>query len=228
MNQNKNNQNSKSTPVFTPIDRAAWARAEHYDHYMHTARCMHSTVVNIDVTALRQALKRRGLRAYPAQIWMLAAAVNRHAEFRMARDGSGAPGVWSFCHPSFTVLNRETETFSCLWTPWEEEFSAFYQSAVEVMDTRATGRIFPQGDMPDNLFDISSLPWVEFTSFHLSLYTEGTHLAPIFTLGKYVQQGDRLLLPLAIQIHHAACDGLHLGRFVETLQELAEGCEGWL
>ena len=27
------------------------------------------------------------------------------------------------------------------------------------------------------------------------------------------------MLPLAIQVHHAVCDGYHVGRFIEVLQE---------
>ena len=215
--------------AFTPFDRATWARAGHYDHYMNDSRCMHSTVVELDITQLRRRLKAGGLRAYPAQIWLLTAAVNRHAEFRTGTDGQGRPGTYELRHPSFTVLNRQTETFSCVWTPWEPDFSTFYRAATEVMDTCADGSLVPPvpaGEMPPNVFDISSLPWLEFTGFHLSLFSQGTHLAPIFSLGKYRERDGRTLLPLAIQIHHAAADGLHVGRFVQTLQELTDQFEG--
>ena len=30
-------------------------------------------------------------------------------------------------------------------------------------------------------------------------------------------------LPLAIQVHHAVCDGYHMGAFVERLQEYVDG-----
>ena len=32
-----------------------------------------------------------------------------------------------------------------------------------------------------------------------------------------------VLLPLYIQVHHAVCDGYHLGAFVEKLQEYVNG-----
>lgn len=31
-------------------------------------------------------------------------------------------------------------------------------------------------------------------------------------MGKYYTQGDKVLMPLAIQVHHAVCDGFHVGR----------------
>ena len=41
---------------------------------------------------------------------------------------------------------------------------------------------------------------------------------PIFTMGKYFERDGKRMLPLAIQVHHAVCDGYHVGMFVERLQ----------
>jgi chloramphenicol O-acetyltransferase type A len=49
--------------------------------------------------------------------------------------------------------------------------------------------------------------------------------APIFTLGKFEKDNDKILLPIAIQVHHAVCDGYHVGKFAEGLQALANDCE---
>lgn len=83
---------------------------------------------------------------------------------------------------------------------------------------------FPKKDIPPNVFDVSSLPWLNFTGFNLNLYTKGTHLLPIFTIGKYITQGEKTILPFAIQVHHAVCDGYHVAK----LQNLAQKCEEWL
>ena len=47
---------------------------------------------------------------------------------------------------------------------------------------------------------------------------DGKFLLPIFTMGKFFERDGKRLLPLAIQVHHAVCDGYHLGVFVEKLQ----------
>ena len=41
----------------------------------------------------------------------------------------------------------------------------------------------------------------------------------IFTMGKYFERDGKRMLPLAIQVHHAVCDGYHVGLFVEKLQK---------
>ncbi|WP_448006911.1 CatA-like O-acetyltransferase [Agromyces bauzanensis] len=46
------------------------------------------------------------------------------------------------------------------------------------------------------------------------------HLLPIFTIGRYVERDGRTLMPLAVQIHHAAADGFHTARLVGDIREL--------
>jgi len=69
---------------------------------------------------------------------------------------------------------------------------------------------------------------VSFTGFNLNVYTGGTYLLPIFTIGKYHWQDEKVLLPLSVQFHHAVCDGYHADVLFNELQESAIGCKTWL
>lgn len=51
----------------------------------------------------------------------------------------------------------------------------------------------------------------------------GLAFQKIDTLGKYYEEDGKILLPLAVQVHHAVCDGFHICRFVNELQELING-----
>ena len=37
-------------------------------------------------------------------------------------------------------------------------------------------------------------------------------------MGKYFERDGKRLLPFNIQVHHAVCDGYHVGLFVDKLQ----------
>lgn len=214
---------------FRSIDLGSWNRAEHFEHYIERVPCTYSFTVNLDVTGLRKAVAATGRKTYPAQLWMLATAVNRFREHRLAFDTSGALGAWDEVHPAYTVFNRESETFSGIWTPYDTDFKRFEDAASsDIAEYSRATRFFPKADRPPNTFDVSSLPWVEFSSFTLDIPGAGRHLAPIFTLGRYIEREGATLLPIAIQVHHAVCDGFHAGRLVAALQELASGCETWL
>lgn len=213
---------------FVKLDMSRWNRREHFEHYLHNVRCSYSLTVEVDVTELHGALKTAGLKAYPAQIYMVATVVNRLPEFRMSLDEQGHLGYWEVSHPLYTVLNQKTETFSAIWTPYAADFRQFYPSCVADIEQYATGRLSPQGDTPPNICSVSSTPWLDFTAFNLNVYSQGDYLLPIFTIGRYVRGGGRILMPLAIQVHHAVCDGLHVGRFVEALRSMASAPNQWL
>ena len=76
--------------------------------------------------------------------------------------------------------------------------------------------------MPPNTFDVSCLPWVRYRSFDMHIFDSGTYLAPVVTWGKYEREGDRTVLPVSLNIHHAVADGFHLSRFFLELQELLD------
>ena len=64
------------------------------------------------------------------------------------------------------------------------------------------------------------IPWESFESFHLHLQKGYNYLPPIFTMGRYSEENGGYGMPLAIQVHHAVCDGFHVCRFVGELRAL--------
>ncbi|MFG2868334.1 type A chloramphenicol O-acetyltransferase [Streptomyces sp. NPDC048338] len=205
----------------TLIDLDTWPRRQHFEHYRRLVPCTYSMTVELDVTAFAAALRASRRKSYLAQVWALATVVNRHDEFRMCLTASGDPAVWPVVHPAFTVLNAERETFACVWAPYDPDFGAFHDVAAPLLaEHGGATEFFPQGALPPNAFDVSSLPWASFTGFNLHIRDSWDHLAPIFTLGRYVERDGRVLLPLALQVHHAAADGFHSARLVNELQAL--------
>ncbi|HAP2020884.1 TPA: FAD-dependent oxidoreductase [Escherichia coli] len=144
-------------------------------------------------------------------------------EFRMAmKDGELV--IWDSVHPCYTVFHEQTETFSSLWSEYHDDFRQFLH--IYSQDVACYGEnlaYFPKGFI-ENMFFVSANPWVSFTSFDLNVANMDNFFAPVFTMGKYYTQGDKVLMPLAIQVHHAVCDGFHVGRMLNELQQY---CDEW-
>lgn len=98
------------------------------------------------------------------------------------------------------------------------EFLRAYET--DVQEYSSSVRYAPKHDRPPNSFDISMIPWFTFSSFNIHISGGAKYLLPIFTLGKYFDENGRRLLPISIQVHHAVCDGYHVGKFVDLLQTL--------
>lgn len=198
---------------FTAIDLERWERREHFYHFMNEAVCSYSATVNLDITGLK------GQRLYPVMLWVLTRAVNQMPEFRTAyRDG--VLGIYDTMNPSYTIFHPEKKTFSSIWSEYKNDYENFLHTYLEDIKFAAQSvQYCPKGPRPENCFDVSMVPWLNFTAFHLNVYNSGSYLLPIFTMGKYEEQNGRRLLPLSIQVHHAVCDGYHVGLFVDIVQK---------
>ena len=203
--------------AFKIIDRENWSRKEYFEHYFSNVPCTYSMTTKLDITKIIESKKK----LYPAMLYYLTTIVNRHVEFRITFNKDNELGVYDEMLPCYTIFHKDTETFSNLWTVYCKDYEEFYKMYED--DLRQYGNqkgMFGKPDVPDNCFTVSMIPWVSFEGFNLNLQKGYDYLLPIFTMGKYYEENGRILLPLAIQVHHAVCDGFHLCRFVNELQEL--------
>lgn len=208
---------------FIPIDRENWARKEYFDHYFTQIPCTYSAVFKLDITRLR----RQGQKLYPTMLYHIAAEVNCWEQFRMALDGTGQLGVYDRMHPCYTIFHKDSETFSNLWTEYTPDYEAFCEAYRRDMDQYGGNPgLEAKPGTPENTFPVSMLPWAGFEGFNLNLQKGYDYLLPIFTMGKYSEEDGKTLLPLAVQVHHAVCDGFHLCRFVNGLQARLDGHGG--
>ena len=206
--------------AFKIIDRENWSRKEYFEHYFSNVPCTYSMTTKLDITKIIESKKK----LYPAMLYYLTTIVNRHVEFRIAFNKDNELGAYDEMLPCYTIFHKDTETFSNLWTVYCKDYEEFYKMYEN--DLRQYGNqkgMFGKPDVPDNCFTVSMIPWVSFEGFNLNLQKGYDYLLPIFTMGKYYEENGRILLPLAIQVHHAVCDGFHVCRFINELQELING-----
>ena len=210
----------KTTPEYTSVDLTCWARREHFEVFQTFAQSTFNQTVIVDITSLLKHIKEVGWKFYPTMIFLLAKIINRHKEFRMAmKDGELI--IWNECHPHYTVFHNDTETFSSLWSHYDGNIHHFQNAYAEDIALYGDNHAYwPKGKSPENVFFVSGIPWVSFTSFNINVANMQNFFAPMFTLGKYYEQDGKVLLPVAVQVHHSVCDGFHVARLINELQEM--------
>lgn len=118
------------------------------------------------------------------------------------------------------LLIQNSQKFSGIWSYFSEAYSEFQKNYdADAGEYSKSIRYTPKGGTPENSFNISMVPWLEFTSCNINVFDDGKLLLPIFTMGKRFERDGKRFLPFAIQVHHAVCDGYHVGLFVEKLQK---------
>lgn len=202
---------------FKLIDKDNWKRKEYFDHYFFNVPCTYSMTVKMDITKI---IKKKQ-KLYPTMLYYITTVVNKYEEFKMTIDEKGRLGMFDTMLPSYTIFHQDTKTFSNLWTEYYCKYEDFCKAYEDDMLKYANqSGLFVKANVPKNNFPVSMIPWTSFEGFNLNLQKSYNFLQPIFTMGKYYKENDKILLPLAIQVHHAVCDGFHICRFVNELQEL--------
>lgn len=202
---------------FKKIDRKNWIRKEYFEYYLANIPCTYSMTFKLDITRI----KEKKLKLYPTMLYYITTIVNKHSEFRIAFNDNGELGVYSEMVPSYTIFNKDTEEFSNIWTEYKPIFDEFCETyEKDILKYGSKKGLIAKPDIPPNIFTVSMIPWATFESFNLNLSKGYAYLTPIFTIGKYFEENKKIILPLAIQVHHAVCDGFHVCRFINELQEL--------
>lgn len=205
--------------LFKKIDNNKWSRKEYFQHYFLNIPCTYSMTVKLDITHIKENNKK----LYPTMLYCITTIVNRHSEFRTAFNENNELGIYSEMIPCYTIFHKDTETFSNIWTTYTQDLETFlnlYENDIHEFGNNNTNGIIGKPNIPNNSFTVSMIPWTTFEGFNLNLQKGYNYLIPIFTMGKYYKEKNKFILPFAIQVHHAVCDGFHICRFINELQEL--------
>ncbi len=65
---------------------------------------------------------------------------------------------------------------------------------------------------------MTAIPWISFTGFMHPLPTLPADSIPRLAWGRFSDSAEGITMPLSVQGHHALIDGLHVGRYYETVQ----------
>ncbi|MEG0091708.1 MAG: CatA-like O-acetyltransferase [Oscillospiraceae bacterium] len=187
-----------------------------------TMQRTYSMFFNIDLSHLMAFIKDKQLNLFPVCLYGIARTVNHHPEFRMAVDTFGNVGYFDTSSPCYTVFCRQNKAFTDVWTQYNDNFNAFYQNCVDASDKLQNLLCATLPLTRSNTFNVSCVPSTSLYDTQQSFYSRYEYLQPVFTLGKSFDSEDKVLLPMAIQVHGAICDEAHTSSFVNELQEWAD------
>lgn len=207
------------------IDLNHWKRASHFRFYSNFANPQYSITANCNITHLYNYCKTSGLKLYPAYLFAAQKVVHQIEEFRQ-RIVNGKVVVFSEVHAAPTVpLEDETFRFSVI--PFSSAYNAFYKSYEEQTKIAQGKRdLNPDYDGKDLIY-YTAIPWISFTSLTNPNF-DVQETVPRIAFGKIVKQGSDFFIPVAVEVHHALVDGLHIGKFFEQLEDSFRSPQKWM
>lgn len=194
-----------------------WSRAEHFKFFRNMDFPQYNICMNIDITNFLSKVKEKKLPFYYAMIYATMSAANATEEFRY-RFRSGDVILHDKIHPSFTEMTAGSELFKLVTLDLRDSMEEFVEAAKRKADSQTAH--FPLDEMNrEDLVYITCIPWISFTHLSHTFSLKKDDAVPRLSWGKYYKDGDKVHLPYSVQVHHAFADGIHVGKFVERLQE---------
>jgi chloramphenicol O-acetyltransferase type A len=179
---------------------------------------LYNISANIDITNFMAKTKENKLSFYYAMIYAATFALNQVEEFRYRIRGEQVI-LHDTIHPSFTDMSEGTDLFKMVTVYIEDSIIDFVNKAQEKSRNQTGYFVIEDVEGRDDLTYITCIPWVSFTHLSHTISFNKDDSVPRLAWGKYFADGDKILLPFSVQAHHSFVDGIHMGKYIDCLQE---------
>lgn len=206
--------------MYKEVDLENWNRRYIYEYFKNYDDPFFSVTLNFDVTKLYHFCKANRIPFSLANLYYSLQAANEIREFKI-RLLDGKLVEFDEIHATQTILQKD-ETFSFCYFEMRQNLREFAEIGKRnVAKYTALNTFDVERDRVDLIY-YSVNPWFSFTSFKHARNFDKTDTIPKIVFGKYFEDGKNLLMPISIQVNHAIMDGLHIGKFCDSLQEKFE------
>lgn len=203
------------------VDEKTWARKKISDFFGGIEDPRFAVTSSIDVTKLYKYCEVNGVSFYYSMVYLVIKALLPIKEFRYKIQTDGVFTVDDLA-PSFTDLhNGSTQFYICIVPIHKDETLIEYaKRAKEYSATSAPEFINnSENSLPQEMVFMSCLPWMDFTSIVEAKKNDRNDSTVHVSWGKYLEHNGRLRLHVEIQVNHRLVDGLHVGMFMNNLQD---------
>lgn len=202
------------------IDRKTWKRNMHCQIFQDSLEPQYCISLELEITNFLNMVKGHNYSFTFAFIYAVCKCANEIEEFRY-RFLDGEVVLYDIIHTSFSYLDEETELFKFVSVPMQENMETYIKAAEEKV--RKQKEYFAAPPANDE-FSFSPLPWISYTHISHTISGNRENSIPLFDWGKFFEREGKVILPFSVQVHHSFVDGVHVGRFVEKLQDYLNRC----
>lgn len=177
-----------------------------------------SVSADIDIQQFLKYIREHKLSFTASVVYAIAHTLNEIPEFRYRIRGEEVV-EHELIHPSFTVTTEVSDVFSFCTVPFSYNASEFIDLTLTKIKEMQHQPSFEDEEGRDDFIFMSAMPWISFTSVMHPMHYHPVDSVPRVAWGKYREEAKKVLMPVALQAHHALVDGIHAGLFFEYLEK---------
>lgn len=202
------------------LDLETWNRRDTFDFFRGFDKPYFNVCVRLDVTKLLEHLRRGPKRSVSLTYHYFALRVANELEpFRYRLRGEQVI-IHDVIHGGTTTLLAGGK-FNLAYFDYSGDFDVFIAGAMQaVAEVQAGDGAFKPRREHDARIHFTTLPWFSFTSFSHARNWGREDSVPKIAFGKFTEENGRTWLPFSVEVHHALMDGVHVGQYVNRLEEM--------
>lgn len=201
-----------------PFDLERWPRRRTFDFFRTFDRPHFSVCTRLDITALVAAGERLGDSGVTLALHHAVLTVaNAQQPMRLRLAGERVLDCEVVDGSLAVLCDDDSITFAYL--AFDADYTRFAAAARPRLAAARRGEVpLDPGADVSAMIHFTTLPWFDFTSFTHPRQGTGDDSVPKIAFGRRVEAGRRWSTAMAVEVHHALMDGVHVGRFVQALQ----------
>ena len=200
------------------INISTWDRKDTFEFYKSLDHPMYQMTFNLDVTHFYEVIKENNRSFYFSFMYLAMKEMNKIDAFKY-RFHQNDVVLYDRIHPSFTDNIEGTERFKIVTVDYQDDWVSFVEHAKQVSFAQGELFIDLSKEERDDLVYVTTFPWASFTQVTFAHNHNSKDAIPRLTWGKFEVINQRKIMALGIGVHHAFVDGIHVGQFINHLQE---------
>lgn len=205
------------------IDIDNYYRKDVFKHFSEDCKCSTSITSKINVTKLVKYSKDTQTKFYINFLYILSKVLNSRDDYKMQYDyKSNKLIVYEKINPKHYIFHEDTETFTIVYSEFNEDYEAFYKNCLVDIENAKKTRNYGLDNSYENYFDASYISWISYESLNIELPDGYLYLIPIINWGKYKKENNELMMPVTVRMNHAAADGFLVARVFYLLEKEIE------
>lgn len=206
------------------IDMDTWERRDNYNFFIPFLNPTISMTSEVECAGAKKRAKEAGQSFFLHYLYAVLRAVNSIKELRYRINSEQQVVLYDAVDMLTPIKVEESGRFFTIRLAWNADFDTFYTQAQAIIkgikpdrdpyEAEKMGR----GELLDVIL-LSATPDLYFTSLTCTQeYRHGSNY-PLMNAGKAVMREGKLVMPIALTIHHGFIDGHHLGQFFAKIEE---------
>ena len=213
----------------TIINLQTWDRAESYKFYKNFINPQVTITADVECTQAFESCKKEGTSFFRKYLYAILRSVNDINELRYrieTVDGEEVVVLYEKVSVLTPIQIGNNGEFTTIKIPYHltfEKFCKVMDDIVSQMEKDVHKPYFIEEDSERkgflDMILVSALPDLHFTSITCTQSCSQGSRKPIINVGKAVNKEGKMVMPVAISFHHGLCDGYHISKFFNKVEE---------